>query len=585
MLTGDPELAQRMAVAAERLCEMFRRDAKVELAYDEASVEWLDRFIEHRRTRQEDPGRDRLIHAIGAFLGECTRRRLGGHWGLWQEMAGIQLPSGNIVFPLNKTAKQFDNGRAAGDSILGFLQSNVALEKAQAREQRPLSAVQQRLVEHHGTAGHRVFVPGASFGADGWLPITEIQGHRASLRRMGHGMSTASIDLHDVRSYFVCSPEGRLLDSAWLTTSQWPSLPDSIREQLMAKLPKDARVAPEQLADGQKLVRVSYTPPAGTQDGHYATRLTNLSPSRVRIVRFGGFMASHEGWQLSNATGDFYSQDDFRDWYEQPGPWIEPGQTVVDTRNWGRPPVIWAYWGITDRGDAFVTGDLLEALPGSLEPGSTVHHVTTTAPQAGMGELMAQLRSSFAQRQQRMSTLSLQSVLGARPSWMTPDDPLDEVFRDQTLLLTEGHIVWAAMVQGNQRLFKPGDTADCPADYVYGEGSHFDDRTLELHQVSRALAAYKHTRPRDPGLRALADRLTGERERAQAELLPRALSAQMVRLSTCMVFRKHIPQGVLTNTVLPMLVHPRTRAVMLLPFEFWPIGLIVRWKESKLLAP
>lgn len=583
VLTEDADLTQRMSRAAERLREMFQREAQVELRYDEASIEWLDCFIEHRRQRDSDPGRDRLIHAIGAFLGECTRQQLGGHWGLYQDMAGIQLPTGSIVFPLNKTAKQFDNGRAEGDSILGLLQSMQSLEVARAQERKPLGAVQQRLIEHHQTTGRRVFVPGATCGADGWVPITAVEGHRATMRRPGNAMATVEIDLHDVSSYFVCDPVGRLLDSVWITTSMWPSLPDTIREQLMARLPKDVRITPEQLVEGQKRVRVSFTPSPGNPDGHYATRLTNLGETRVRIVRFGGFTASEAGWELSNATRDFYSPDEFRDWYGQTEHWIEPGQTVVDIRNWGRPPVIWAYWGVTDRGDAFVTGDLLEALPGSLLPGSRVHHVTPTSPQPQMGELMAQMRSSFAQRQQRMSTLSLQSVLGARPAWMQSDDPLDEVFRQQSLLLTEGHVVWAAMVQANNRLFKPGDEADCPADYVHGEDAYFDERTLELHQVARALAAYKHTQPRDPGLRSLAEHLTGERARAQSELLPRALSAQNVRLSTCMVFRKHIPQGVLTNTVLPMLVHPATPAVMLLPFEFWPIGLIMRWKANTLL--
>lgn len=42
-----------------------------------------------------------------------------------------------------------------------------------------------------------------------------------------------------------------------------------------------------------------------------------------------------------------------------------------------------------------------------------------------------------------------------------------------------------------------------------------------------------------------------------------------------MVFRKHIPNGVLSAGSFPRRVHPATKAVMVLPFEFWPIELIV----------
>jgi hypothetical protein len=45
-----------------------------------------------------------------------------------------------------------------------------------------------------------------------------------------------------------------------------------------------------------------------------------------------------------------------------------------------------------------------------------------------------------------------------------------------------------------------------------------------------------------------------------------------------MVFRKHIPGGVLTASQFPILVHPTTQAVMIVPFETWPDELARSWK-------
>jgi hypothetical protein len=51
-----------------------------------------------------------------------------------------------------------------------------------------------------------------------------------------------------------------------------------------------------------------------------------------------------------------------------------------------------------------------------------------------------------------------------------------------------------------------------------------------------------------------------------------------------MVFRKHVPNGVLSCGLFPILTHPSTPAVMMVPFEFWPIELIVLWKENGLVS-
>ncbi len=95
------------------------------------SLEWIDGFIERQRQRPDldDKVRARLINQLGSFLGECIVANTKGAWA-WiesQGTVGVQFPSGNCVFPFNKVLKQFDNGRAGGDSIVGLYNSVLAM--------------------------------------------------------------------------------------------------------------------------------------------------------------------------------------------------------------------------------------------------------------------------------------------------------------------------------------------------------------------------------------------------------------------------------------------------------------------------
>ena len=62
--------------------------------------------------------------------------------------------------------------------------------------------------------------------------------------------------------------------------------------------------------------------------------------------------------------------------------------------------------------------------------------------------------------------------------------------------------------------------------------------------------------------------------------LPAALSSRDIDISTFMVWRKHIPNGVLKLSIFPLLVHPDTQAVLLVPFTFWPGEMITLWREG-----
>jgi hypothetical protein len=180
-----------------------------------------------------------------------------------------------------------------------------------------------------------------------------------------------------------------------------------------------------------------------------------------------------------------------------------------------------------------------------------------------------------------MSALSLASFLGPKPAWVQPSDGLNAVFEHQQLLLSEGHLVWGALVQANNLMFKPGD-ANCPGLLVYSPDPHFDAHPLQLQRLARAFLALKGTQPEHPDLRALARLATDEAGQMQSLVLPRVLAPQEIRTSAFMLFRQHIPNAVMGGSLFPLLTHRSTPAVLMLPFEFWPIELIIRWKEGRL---
>ena len=202
--------------------------------------------------------------------------------------------------------------------------------------------------------------------------------------------------------------------------------------------------------------------------------------------------------------------------------------------------------------------------------------------QPEMGALMAQLRAGFEQRQQRMSALSLASVTSQAPPSLPPADALNEIFQRQSLLLTEGRPVWAVLLQANSSLREPGPN-DSLGTLLYSPDPYFDDHPMELRAIGGEFASLKGSTPEDPMLLAAAQLISNDAGRPLGRALPlRVFSSREVCMSTFVAFRKHLPNGVLSQGLFPLLIHPATPASLMLPFEFWPIELIVRWKEGRL---
>lgn len=94
--------------------------AGIPFEYDEASVEWLDGYINRMRDEfGDEPGR--LSQVLASYIGESIRRKYGGRWVDVDGSIGVEIRTDFIVFPFNKVDKQFENGPE--DSALSFYRS------------------------------------------------------------------------------------------------------------------------------------------------------------------------------------------------------------------------------------------------------------------------------------------------------------------------------------------------------------------------------------------------------------------------------------------------------------------------------
>ncbi len=203
-------------------------------------------------------------------------------------------------------------------------------------------------------------------------------------------------------------------------------------------------------------------------------------------------------------------------------------------------------------------------------------------PDALMARLLGELRDSFKARQQTLNMRTFGPNWMAPPPWMNEQEPLHTVIDQQFLLHTKGTIVWAALVQANKLLFTPG-LDDCPGTLLYSGDTWFDARPLALRALAQEVFTQKNGRQASqaPQL-SIAGLRQAEQPRLMGERVSPTLTDKTVYASAFMVFRKHIPGGVLRSGCVPILVHPSTPAVMVVPHEFWPQALVDLWVAGRM---
>lgn len=124
-LRADDERLAAIKANAALVIETLRPLSKIDFGYNQASVAWVDGFIERQRAR---PGmsKGKMPDVLGSYLGEAIIARTGGEWAMSDEYGlGVRLPNGAWAFPFNKVNKQWDQGNENGESVLGFYTTTI----------------------------------------------------------------------------------------------------------------------------------------------------------------------------------------------------------------------------------------------------------------------------------------------------------------------------------------------------------------------------------------------------------------------------------------------------------------------------
>jgi hypothetical protein len=122
------EQLHQLCEAAELTRSIIQENAQITLHYDRDSVHWLAGYIDRMRVNTPPEDWSCMTNVMGAFLGECIIRNIGGEWALHHHVACVRFDDQHAVFPFTTVIGQFEHGSAAGDSILGTYDSTLAMQ-------------------------------------------------------------------------------------------------------------------------------------------------------------------------------------------------------------------------------------------------------------------------------------------------------------------------------------------------------------------------------------------------------------------------------------------------------------------------
>jgi hypothetical protein len=114
------DMEAKIRANAELVRSVAAEQLGIKVDYDEHGVRWLDRYINTQYAMASIEVKDKLVHTLGSFLGECIRETYGGEWTVEADSPFwfIRFSEENAAYPYSKVHKQLQLG--ADESVLGF---------------------------------------------------------------------------------------------------------------------------------------------------------------------------------------------------------------------------------------------------------------------------------------------------------------------------------------------------------------------------------------------------------------------------------------------------------------------------------
>ena len=174
--------------------------------------------------------------------------------------------------------------------------------------------------------------------------------------------------------------------------------------------------------------------------------------------------------------------------------------------------------------------------------------------------------------QERYDKKPLSYVEICAPEWLSPRDPIGKVFKDKYVLLKEGKVALAHIVQANELLFKCFPRGDYPAAIVYSTDPLVAERPYILADMARKIYSYKNKLEESvpEEYRQIAKCITNEYDRTSFTIHTKHEGQPVaIQLIPILIFRKLLPRGRLCGGFLPVLTSPDSKTVLTLPKQYW----------------
>lgn len=213
--------------------------------------------------------------------------------------------------------------------------------------------------------------------------------------------------------------------------------------------------------------------------------------------------------------------------------------------------------------------------PGALAPQKMIEHI----------------RAAIGSAPRHLSWWRRLTLWTPRMAWVRPSYGLYEVYRRRQQLLEEGEVVWGALVEFHSQLLKP-TMGDLSAVVIYAPDQSLDNFPQWLLALAHCLGQRT-----DTSATPINEQITNKQGATDqqpaidfndtgpsiATTIPSSIThGRTIRCAQFMVFRSHLPDSIIRAPCIPLLIHPSTPAVMIVPYQFWPESFSRQWKESSL---
>jgi hypothetical protein len=195
-------------------------------------------------------------------------------------------------------------------------------------------------------------------------------------------------------------------------------------------------------------------------------------------------------------------------------------------------------------------------------------------------EIIRNIRVRLGEPKRQFAAKELKYLRVTAPAWCKPGNDLAPIYRDQDLLMSEGTVVWGALVQANTLLFRPGPH-DSPGIVIHTTEPHLHDDLVRLSAVAKKLFALKDGGGKTSAEKAFGSKLADDLASFLAEAVPKTLGGESpILANTAMFHRKHLPNGILSCGFFPLFIHPTTTAIFVVPARYWDNNLLDVWVNS-----